>query len=162
MSNPFTEGSAVSAALLRWWKGLEDDRGAGAELRRCHSLLDVMLTPAFQAVRQRLIEAGLKPRASDEDRLAAIIGLAAHLKEAGDQEPAPAFSEGERPAVSPLRFRQILDARDDEELFHRLRRVLPLVEHLGLSKLARDVFNWDEATRKRWVYGYRWPQKQSA
>jgi CRISPR system Cascade subunit CasB len=43
-----------------------------------------------------------------------------------------------------------------------LRRVLPLVDSaINLPALAADVWHWGDPVRKRWVYDYRWPAKQS-
>lgn len=151
------------AELRRWWGGLDEDRAARAELRRCRTVLDVMQVPAFHAVRQRLLKADLSQRDSEHPRLAVVVGLLSHLKQNGELEPAKAFSEGDQPPVSPLRFRQVLEARDDDELFVRLRRVLPLVGlRVNLDSLVYDTFHWGDTTRKNWVYAYRWPQKQSA
>lgn len=160
MSQPFSTGSRVATELLDWWHDLQTDRGARAELRRCQTLLEVMLTPAFHAARRRLLAAGLDESSSRHARLAAVLALTAHIKSDGELELAEAFSTGEQPPVSPLRFRQILEARSDEELFARLRRILPLVDQrLNLIKLANDVLGWNDTTRKRWAYAYRWPQK---
>ena len=74
-----------------------------------------------------------------------------------------AFSSGDKAPVSPLRFRQILEATDDDELFIRLRRVLPLIDgRVNLPALAANVWYWGDNVRKRWVYDYNWPTKQSA
>lgn len=170
MMRLFDPDRSLGDAVFRWWKSLDSNRGERAELRRCEDLLQVMQTPAFQRIRRRLIELGLKPEDSEQDRLAAVIGLAAHVSSAAEatvHRELPglpvAFSEDEKPAISPLRFRQLLDARDDDELFTRLRRVLPLVkERVNLFCLANDVFYWGDKVRKRWIYDYRWPTKQSA
>jgi CRISPR system Cascade subunit CasB len=162
MSRLFTRQDPVTAALLAWWHGLEQNRGDRAELRRCADLLQVMQTEAFHAARRRLIGAGLSEAESRKPRLAAIIALAAHVKGLSDQSLAETFSSGDKPPVSPLRFRQILEAADDDELFTRLRRVLPLVDSaVNLPALAADVWFWGDRVRKRWVYDYRWPAKQS-
>lgn len=170
MSRLFEPGCPLGDALFRWWKSLDDNRGDRAELRRCEDLLQVMQTAAFQRVRRLLLEMGLKPEDGERDRLAAVIGLLAHVTSAADvavQKALPrlaeVFSEGDKPAVSPLRFRQLLDARTDDELFTRLRRVLPLVkDRVNLFDLANAVFYWGDAVRKRWVYDYRWPAKETA
>ncbi len=163
MSRPFTRNDQITGALLAWWRGLEQNRGDRAELRRSADLLQVMQTEAFQAARRRLIAAGLSDAESRRSRLAAIVALAAHVKGLSDQPLPETFSPGDKPAVSPLRFRQILEAADDDELFTRLRRVLPLVDSaINLPALSADVWHWGDSVRKRWVYDYRWPAKQSA
>lgn len=170
MSRLFEPGRPLGDALFRWWKALDDNRGDRAELRRCEDLLQVMQTPAFQRIRRHLLEIGLEPEDGERDRLAAVIGLASHVASAPDaalQKTLPplgqAFSEGDKPAVSPLRFRQMLDARTDDELFTRLRRVLPLVKNrVNLFDLVNAVFYWGDAVRKRWIFDYRWPAKETA
>jgi CRISPR system Cascade subunit CasB len=162
MSQPFTRQDPITGALLAWWRGLEQNRGDRAELRRCADLLQVMQTEAFHSARRRLIGAGLSEADSRNPRLAAIVALAAHVKGLSDQSLPETFSSGDKPPVSPLRFRQILEAADDDELFTRLRRVLPLVDNaVNLATLAADVWYWGDRVRKRWVYDYRWPAKQS-
>lgn len=170
MSRLFEPGRPLGDALFRWWIALDDNRGDRAELRRCEELLQVIQTPAFQRIRRQLLEMGLKPENGERDRLAAVVGLVAHVTSAADpalQKALPplaqAFSEGDKPAVSPLRFRQLLDARTDDELFTRLRRVLPLVkDRANLFDLANAVFYWGDGVRKRWVYDYRWPARETA
>jgi CRISPR system Cascade subunit CasB len=163
MTRPFTSGSPITVAFVGWWHGLEADRGGRAELRRCADLLQVMQAEAFHGVRQRLVAAGLSDADSRNPRLAAIVALAAHVKATAAGSLPEMLSEGEKPRVSPLRFRQILESADDEELFSRLRRVLPLLDdHVNLTALAADVWYWSDRTRKRWVYDYRWPAKQPA
>lgn len=163
MAKTFEFDSPATRKLWAWWHGLETDRGARAQLRRCHNLLAVEQTPAFHAARQLLEEAGLKPTVGRQrSRLPSAIALLAHVKSKGAQSLPQAFSQGDKPPVSPLRFRQLLDARDDEELFTRLRRVLPLIDSaVDPTQLANDVMDWGDVVRKRWVYAYRWPTKSS-
>ena len=64
----------------------------------------------------------------ERDRLAALIGLAAHLKEKDGSSLPEAMSrraEGaDRNAVSDLRFARLLDSPDLEALFVGLRRLM--------------------------------------
>lgn len=161
----------VKGALASWWHGLDRDRGARAELRRCETPLDVMLTPAFHAARTRLVAAGLDDaREPLRTRVAIVVGLAAHVDpvardspaDPGQRSPAATFSVGDPPAVSPLRFRRILAAQDDAELYRLIRRVLPLAPKVDLIQLAEDVLGWGDTTRKRWIYAYHWPVKAQA
>jgi CRISPR system Cascade subunit CasB len=163
MSPPFIREDPVTDELLIWWHGLEQARGDRAKLRRCANLLQVMQTESFHATRLRLMTSGLSDVDSRRPRLAAIVAVAAHVKGQSEQSLPETFSTGEKPPVSPLRFRQILEAADDDELFTRLRRVLPLVSGtVNLRALAADVWHWGDKVRKRWVYDYHWPVKQSA
>jgi CRISPR system Cascade subunit CasB len=162
MTRPFTAGDPTIAALLGWWHGLEQRRGHRAELRRCSDLMQVMQTEAFHAARSRLIAGGLPLSDSRNPRLAAITALAAHVRALSDASLAESFSSGDKAAVSPLRFRQILEAGDDDELFTRLRRVLPLINgRVNLAAMAGNVWYWGDAVRKRWVYDYNWPVERN-
>jgi CRISPR system Cascade subunit CasB len=162
MTRTFALGSPLIGELLAWWHGLEHNRGDRAELRRCADLLQVMQSEAFHGARKRLIAAGLAESESRSPRLAAIIALASHIKASSEESLPAAFSFGDKPPVSPLRFRQILEATDDDELFTRLRRVLPLLDgRVNLPALAANVWYWGDTVRKRWVYEYNWPNKQS-
>jgi len=123
-----------------------------------------MQVPGFHALRHRLIEQGLPKRDADDPRLALIVGVISHLKQVGDNGPPEAMSSetrDDKAPVSPLRFRQLLEARDDDELFQRVRRVLPLARGISLEKLCEDLFGWNDSIRKGWVYRYRWPQSSN-
>ncbi len=171
MSNLFKPNSASREVLRRWWSSLDDDRGTRAELRRCATTLQVMEVAGFHHLRARLLPVGLaSSKREDAERaasqLAVVTALLAHLEEAGDHKPALAFSTGaspgDPPPVSPLRFRQVLQARTPDELLLRLRRVLPLARGLDPIQLAVDAFHWSDRIRKQWVFDYKWPAKQSA
>ena len=162
MSHTFAKGSPELHELLRWWSALDHDRATRAELRRAQGTMDVIQLPSFHDVRRRLISVGLPEPEANSDRLALVAGLLSHIKANGESSAPKAFSQGDRPAVSPIRFRQVLEAHDTDELYRRLRRVLPSADGaLSVGQLASDVFHWSESVRKCWVYDYAWPQKQS-
>lgn len=168
MSNDFQKNPRLAAALRGWWSGLDDDRAARAELRRAHDVTAVSLTPAYQRAYRRLRDAGWEVEGASalNDRLAAVIGLLAHVKTDGDQSPAQAMSKdasgGDRPPVSPLRFQRLLEAPDLEALFSGLRRALPLVDHqISITALAHDVVFWGDKVKKSWAYAYEWPVKKA-
>jgi CRISPR system Cascade subunit CasB len=106
-------------------------------------------------------------RPQDNDRLAAIVGLLAHIKE-NVPGPVPVAMSlckpGEdRPPVSELRFLRLLDAPDHDALYAGLRRVLPLMKHkVDVLALADDLLYWGDDVKKRWAYGYLWPDKSAA
>lgn len=176
MKDLFAPGSESREVLDRWWdslhkpddsaKGRRQDRQTRAELRRCATTLQVMEVAGYHALRARLLPLGLPESERAAAQLAVVAASLAHIKQAGDRKPALAFSAGESPGdpppVSPLRFRQVLEARTSDELLLRLRRVLPLARGLDAIQLAADAFHWSDRIRKEWVFGYQWPSKQSA
>jgi len=163
MSTPnFHQNDAWGGLLLRWWQGLEEDRGGRAALRRAPDITAVVMTPAYQHLHQRLKAAGWPDAEWRKDHLAAAAGLLAHVKQHTQQTPPAAMSQrdGDKPRVSPLRFMRLLEAPDIDTLFAGLRRTLPLLQHqVDVLALATDVVNWSDNVKKRWAYAYDWPAK---
>jgi CRISPR system Cascade subunit CasB len=159
--------SALGKGLKEWWTGLENDRASRAMLRRCATLDEIVLSPAYQRFYRYMLARGWPIKAANwqDDKLAAIAGLAACVKVDTDTNAPYQMSEsdGDRPVVSELRFRAILKIDTTEDLYTALRRVLPLMGHkTSLVQLANDVFWWGDTTKKHWAYSYRWPDKQPA
>lgn len=158
----FRPDQAWGDLLLRWWQGLDDDRGGRAALRRAPDITAVVMLPAFQRLHRRLTAAGWPATTWRDDRLAAAAGLLAHVRDnAGPTLPvAMSQRDGDKPRVSPLRFTRLLESPDIDALFAGLRRTLPLLQDKAdVLALATDVVNWDDTVKKRWAYGYDWPDK---
>ncbi len=158
--------SAATGALLRWWRTLvvENPSGAAradrATLRRAADLTAVACLPAYQRV-YRSMDGEWQD--FQKERLAAVVALLAHVKRESSLSFPEAMSQkpegSDRNPVSALRFQRLLDAPDIESLFSGLRRALPLIDHrVNPESLIRDVFFWGDGTKKRWAYGYAWPQ----
>lgn len=169
MSNHLSVESPTGRVLLAWWESLEDDRASRAILRRAETITAVALTAPYQRLYRKLRETGWNPedRAYLGDRLAAAVGLLAHVRENGDLAPAKAMSarrEGsDKPAVSENRFMRLLESPDLDALFLGLRRVLPLINHrVHILALADQILNWGDDMKKTWAYAYDWPAKAAA
>lgn len=168
---------AVFEHLLSWWEHLEDNRADRAILKRAPSLTAVALSAPYQRLYRELLSAGFPTseqpeRAHFTGQLVAVVGLLAHVR--GEQEgvkqrngelkPAKAMSrkdkDSDRPVVSELRFRRLLESPDLESLFTGLRRVLPMVGgYIDVTELAQDILYWGDAVKKKWAYQYDWPEK---
>lgn len=173
MKGLFKPSSDSREVLQRFWdslhepddpaKGRRQDRQTRAELRRCGTTLQVMEVAGFHHLRVRLLPLGLSEGERAAAQLAVVAASLAHIKKRGERKPTLAFSTGESPGdpppVSPLRFRQVLEARTPDELLLRLRRVLPLANGLDPIQLAADAFHWSDRIRKQWVLDYQWPYK---
>lgn len=158
----FRPDQAWGDLLLRWWQGLEDDRGGRAALRRAPDVTAVVMLPAYQRLHRRLTAAGWPAKTWRDDRLAAAAGLLAHVRHNVGLNLPAAMSQrdGDKPRVSPLRFTRLLESPDIDSLFAGLRRTLPLLQdQADVLTLAADVVNWDDAVKKRWAYDYDWPDK---
>lgn len=164
----WTAESHFGKVLHSWWQGLEEDRASRAILRRCATLDAVTLSPAYQRFYRYMLACNCWSADAapwQNDKLAAIAGLLAHVKTDDTQRLSVKMSElnGDRPLVSELRFRDLLKVETTDDLFISLRRALPLVGHqASVYQLARDVYWWNDDTKKQWAYSYRWPVKQSA
>lgn len=169
MSMQFNKETAIGKVLFDWWEGLEDDRAGRAILRRASAITAVSLTPPYQRLYRRLCQVGWAEQAKPyhNDRLAAVVGLLVHVKRNDERAPAKSMSlrdeGGDRPCVSELRFRRLLESPDVDALFTGLRRVLPLMDHgANVLTLANDIVHWGDVVKKRWAYDYDWPEKSSS
>ena len=54
----FRSETALGQTLLRWWQGLDNNRGDRAELRRAHNLTAIALTSAYQHLYRILLSRG--------------------------------------------------------------------------------------------------------
>jgi CRISPR system Cascade subunit CasB len=165
---------AVKAEFMSWWHGLTSETASGtaradrAVLKRANTLTEVACTPAYQRIYRKMVDAndGAPWQEYEQDRIAALIGLAAHIKGKGSvpmtlpQAMSHRAKDSDRNPVSDLRFSRLLDAPDIEALFTGLRRSLPLIENkVDPATLADDVFGWGDFVKKRWAYSYKWPEK---
>lgn len=164
MSDQLTHDSAAGKRLLEWWQGLEDDRATRAILRRSDSITSVTLSIPFQRLYRSLRAVGwnAEDKSYLNDRLAAAVGVLAHVKQNADSKPAKSMSQREqgadRPAVSELRFVRLLESPDLDALFAGLRRVLPLMDGaVNILALTNDILNWGDRVKKDWAYSYDWP-----
>lgn len=166
MSIRFSKETAIGKVLFDWWVRLDDDRGSRAVLRRASTITAVSLTPPYQRLYRRLRGAGWADDTKSyyNDRLAAAIGLLSHVKQNHERALAKSMSQregaGDRPCVSELRFRRLLESPDLDALFIGLRRVLPLMNHgVNVLGLANDLVHWGDDVKKRWAYSYEWSEK---
>ncbi len=170
----------VQKMLLEWWRELTENRSEGAdprpnrrgeraELRRCRTPDEVLLTEAYHRARGKFTARNI--RFSDK-QLGAVVGLLAHVK---DHQPVQRYeslgvqmassrknSDGAR--LSGLRFRRLLQIDEDDKFYEALRRVVRLLDgKVDVNQLAKDVFYYlaDDPegklrtnVRKNWARDY--------
>jgi CRISPR system Cascade subunit CasB len=162
----------VRTEFMSWWHGLTSETASGtaradrAVLKRADTLTAVACTSAYQRLYRRMAAAnsGEPWRAFEQERIAALVAVAAHVTEKVPMSLPQAMSHradgDDRNPVGQLRFSRLLDAPDIEALFTGLRRSLPLIENkVDPATLADDIYGWSDAVKKRWAYAYRWPEK---
>jgi len=178
MNIEFTPESELGKILKDWWLSLKDDSGARAELRRCNSILEVVMTPTYQRLYSSKLRFFVEQAKVSRDQMAAVVGLLAHLKH--DAEATVLSGKGpyvellaeqmaylvsaDRPLVSELRFRRLLQ-NEREELYPALIRIIRMMKGSAtLYGLTHSVFYWGDKVKKRWAYAYfpHVPKKKSA
>lgn len=151
---------ADSVALTDWWKALQEDPGGRACLRRSRSLGEVSLCPSYHDLLNRLRAAGCAVGPREAEKLAAVAGLAAHLKRlnpksAPAQQMARPGKDRNKARVSGLRFRRLLEKQEAADLYLPLMRVLKMLDgNCDLWGLARSVFWWNDRMRREWASHY--------
>lgn len=154
----------------RWWESLRPDPesrrpgdpAALAALRRCATTSQVHLVPVFELLVREMPEARL-------DDLAVVAAVLAHVREhdpsAGVAEQiAKASGPGGQPAVSPLRFRRLLQVNGAEERIRAGARIArQLKGQVNVVDLADALYWWDHEqdlhrqnmdVQRRWARRY--------
>ena len=161
----FSPDSPSGKTLADWWRGLENDRGARAELRRARSPEDASLIPATINLITLLRGTPVSEHSGWQSRIPAIAGLSSRLDAdarsivlaAPNRDALPrrmASPKGDRPRVSELRFRRILQTHRDE-LYRPMIRVLAQLDNqISLFDLADTLFWWGPQIQKSWAFAY--------
>jgi len=178
MSVKFTHDSDLGKTLAEWWLGLKDNSAERAELRHCHNVDKIEMTSAFQSFRNDKLRKLFVSEENWEERMAAVVGLMSHLKHNAEDrvlgesdQPVDAFAKqmafpvsAERPLVSELRFRRILQHERDD-LYPAMIRIIRMMKGgANLYGLAHSVYYWGDSIKKSWAYAYfpEVPSKKSA
>ncbi len=155
MFQPSDESGSI---LVAWWKGMESDKGERAVLRRASNPTEVVFSPVYHRLLNKLLQQG---GPVNREALAAVAGLATHVKVNAEsalslaRQMASPKSAGGNARVSGLRFRRLLTVAERGELYPLLIRVIRLLDgNVNLLSLANAVYWWNENTRKQWAYDY--------
>jgi len=139
-------------AITEWhaWLHNENQRGERARLRRCESLDEIMLQPAYYRLCRHDALRKQRPEA-----LALVAGVLAWVENTDERPTAqllgtPKELSGDTPVFSELRFQRLLASNTPEDLFQNLRRAVIL-----LGKTASPVQLADEILH--WQAQYQWP-----
>ena len=152
MSVRFSSDTPLGQHLASWWRGLAQRPGERAELRRAATVAQLVMTPSFQRTCP-LFAGHFKAEKGWQDRLAAIIGLLAHVREFSSQGLAEQMA-GQPPVVSELRFRRLLQ-RERDELYVAMIRVIRMLHYrVNPYDLATAIYFWGDDIKKAWAYSY--------
>ncbi|HUJ90739.1 MAG TPA: type I-E CRISPR-associated protein Cse2/CasB [Syntrophorhabdales bacterium] len=159
--NLFAEGDVSAVILRNWWKGLQTDGDERDRIRRCGDPSSVMLSPEYQNLLNLLKDAGYDLDAGHSYAVAAVVGLVAQVTR--DTGPGASFARqmaqpapGSRKArVSELRLGRLVAQQQREMAYLLLIPVMDLLSGtVNLTDMARGLYRWDEAARKRWADDY--------
>ncbi len=138
----------TTEALTQWWANLQRDNGGRAQLRCCHSPEEAALHPQTFYLKNMLSWLPL-------EAVATIAGVGAHIKDAsgadfGKALAAPKEKNGRVP-LSESRFRQLLTARDWNELYRSLRRAVTVLDgKVGFINFVEIIILWSEELRGKY------------
>jgi CRISPR system Cascade subunit CasB len=160
MTQPHPRDSAKpdpKATILEWWQEMAQDRGARAELRRAKTPTEVILTPAYQDLRYRLMVTDWR----NDTALAVVAAVLAQVESHDGkvlfaaQLATPPKKGGDKARVSGLRFRRLLQHRTAEELMGPLIRTVRLLEkRANVTDLAESIHWWGDRKRREWAFAY--------
>ena len=152
MTGKFDADKLSGEILKKCWIDIQQTRGERAELCRAKNVNDIILLPVFQRTCLRF-----RPFFQNEEhweyRLAAVIGLLAHVREPASERIAQQMA-GNPPVVSELRFRRLLQ-KDRKDLFVTMIRVLRMLNNrANLYDLANSVYYWGDRIKRDWAFAY--------
>ncbi len=156
---------SVGRTCKNWWTVcIAADTGAAkrarAELRRASSVIDALSIGCTHELSQRLAEDGIdvRGRRNGPDHLALIALTLAHVKEDHRFTAARQFgisNTNESKPLSSLRFNALIRTMEPRELVRPLVRALGIINGAAnVSKLATDLYWWNDKTRTNWCFDY--------
>lgn len=120
------------AIILKWWKALREKRGVRARLRRCSEPGEVLMHAAFYEL-QHEVQPYWPPGQDMMLALAAVAGLLSHVQSIDPGSSLPEKlgkpkTEGGKPPMSEMRFRELIKSRNWPEYYSRMRRALLMLD----------------------------------
>ncbi len=143
-------------AVTDWhaWLHDENQRGERARMRRCDSLEEIMLQPAYYRLCQKKALRKQRPEA-----LAPVAGVLVWVENPDERPTAqllgmPKDKGGDTPLFSELRFQRLLASNTQEDLFQNLRRaVMQLGKTASPAQLADEILHWQ--AQHQWPDSYK-------
>ena len=157
-----SENQLVGDVCRNWWNSSiaaesGSARKARAELRRCVDPIDVLCFSITHDLNQRLIKAGydLRRRRDGPDRLALVAAILAQVRANVSRSVAHIFGTNDLKTLSELRFNTLIREKEPRRLISPLARAIKLVKGTAnVSKLATDLYWWNDRTRADWCFDY--------
>lgn len=159
----------IAEAARSWWQthrpeGRGERRGdpsAFARLRRAARTVDALAEPATVAL-WRMLPEDWRERGDRDEKLARTAALAHVLAFVREDEPGlhPMRKLGpqesgapEKAKLKPVRLRQLLAAREPDELAKAFRRLVALADRrIDVGAIAVAMLLWSDSVRTRWAF----------
>lgn len=152
----------VQEKTLRWWRSMVESRGElekqgikpaptkyRAELKRCATVDDIVLTEGFRALWFSVADAHEQDADMDVDCLAVIAGVLAYASKNSSHPLGVAAGwvnkekSSAKPAISEPQLNKLLQVRSANELLRQLRRLTQQLDHaLPVETVAADIVQW--------------------
>ncbi len=164
MSNAYSGETRISKILVWWFEKLDDDRGARAEIRRCTTPADVMMTRAFSVLlnalfpKRSITDSGLDgvPKSDIEAlaRTALIVGGARALDRSIKVPSAMVGSDPNgRLKVSCLRARNLFVTNNADEACRVLVTMRDLIGPFDPVDVFEAMCDWHQK-RRDWCMNF--------
>lgn len=145
----------VKEKIHDWWENLLQNRGDGAELRRCHDLNEVFFCPAFHQLYQSLRGDG--PVKKEALALIAVSLAYVRNNEARDSFAAQMGDEKSvgTPQVSEIRFKKLVRSESHHELFSPVIRIIRMLDGaVNIDDLVSKLYYWNDKSRQKMTFEY--------
>jgi CRISPR system Cascade subunit CasB len=158
----FEKDSPSGEVILNWWIELNRNTGNKANLRRCNTPSETVYLPVSHSLISKLKECKDIQFNLSSDRICAIAGILAHVKEDNSMSFAKQLSQkksgSEQALVSDIRFRRILkysNISEEELFFQKIIRVIHHVDRrVNIYDLLYSLYFWGDKVKKQWAYDY--------
>lgn len=165
--------TSIPERAFAWWQQncgpAARDPAVRARLRRCRSTVDAVREPAAIALSRRL--GGLREGSTTlwQDRTLDLARVLSHVREDDGLRPMRAVgwrsfpghkdeneaASAERPDLSEVRFRRLLETPAGEPLVMAFIRLIRLLDgRINVRLLASDFLYWNDRTKKQWAFDY--------
>lgn len=169
MTERSLDSAAIKSAVREWWRDhapltaapRRADPAAFARLRRAARPVEALAEPATAELWRRL-PVSWRETGDAEEKLARVAALAHVLAFVREDDPGehpmrrlgPERSGAPETArLKPIRLRQLLAAREPEELAQAFRRLVQLADRrIDVGEIAAGLLFWSDRLRARWAF----------
>ncbi len=171
---PTIRPSTYGDRAVEWWTqychAQKGSPGVRARLRRCDSAVQALAEPAAVSLARRLLsDRGIET--AEDWRLEAAVNLARVLGHVTAHTPGtrpmraagwrsfpgerPSKDSTERPLLSDVRFRRLIETpRGEEQVTTFVRLIALLDDSTDIAAIADDFMNWGDRVKRRWAFDY--------